>query len=126
MSATPHRGPIASFLLESSPVRLLLCGLVCFVLVLPCVWLHAAMSGSDLVLWGEGSVIAAAPRHDIPADARFGDGPNATIRRTLSMAGSLAAFVCLFASLVLPVWAAARLIADTLRDKPQAPAPPAA
>lgn len=116
MSATPHRGPIASFLMESSPIRLLLCGLVCFVLVLPCVWLHAAMSGSDLVLWGEGSVIAVVPRHDAPADARLGDGPNATIKRTLAMAGSLAAFVCLFASLVLPVWATARLIADALRS----------
>jgi hypothetical protein len=100
--------------MESSPIRLLLCGLVCFFMVLPCVWLHAGMTGSELVLWGEGSVIAVVPRHDIPPEERFGDGPNATIKRTVAMASSLAAFVCLFVSLVLPLWAAARLIADAL------------
>jgi hypothetical protein len=95
-----------------------MCGLVCPILALAGLWLYAAMAGSDLVILGEGSLIAVVPRYELPLSERFGSGQNGAIKRALAFGGALSAFIFLFAGLVLPIWAAARLVADAVIARP--------
>lgn len=83
-------------------------------------WLQASYGG-----YGDMLRMTLAGSDDI----RFSisdDAPVNPLRSALVWMLRIIGRVFVIVGYALPVWAAARLIADTLRDKPQAPAPPAA
>lgn len=118
MSVKPYKGPFSSFLLESSPAWIFIVGIVCVVLTPLSIWLRMLLLDAgpvDLFELQSGqfsdSSLVYSP-YDTP-----GSSSNQTIKKALAFGFGVSGVITGVLAAVLPIWAAARLIADAVREQ---------